>query len=92
MHKIGGNDCPTLPFLACLEVDPHLFESLLIKLRSAGKMVFTENVLPASDCWNTTLALIHSPEECERGQFRGNKTFKFLAVVRKFPFPTVTVF
>lgn len=55
-------------------------------------MVFTENVLPASDFWNTTLALIHSPEECKRGRFRGNKTFKLLAVVRKFPFPTVAVF
>lgn len=55
-------------------------------------MVFTENVLSASDFWNTTLALIHSPEECKRGWFRSNKTFKLLAVVRKFPFPTVVVF
>lgn len=30
---------------------PHLFELLLIKQRSVGKMVFTENVLPASDFW-----------------------------------------
>lgn len=69
--------------------DPHLFELVFINQRSASKMVFTENVLPASDFWTMSLVLIHSPEECERGQFRGNKTFKFLAVVRKFPFPTV---
>lgn len=43
---------------------PHLFELLLIKQRSAGLMVFTENILPASDFWTTTLVLIHSPEEC----------------------------
>lgn len=71
--------------------DPHLFELLLIKQRSASKMVFMENILPASDFWTTTLVLSHSPEECERGWFRGNKTFKLLAVVRKFPCSTVTV-
>lgn len=70
---------------------PHLFELLLIKQRSADKMVSTENVLPASDFWAMTLVLIHSPEECRRGRFRGNKSFKLLAVVRKFPFPTVAV-
>lgn len=70
---------------------PYLFELLLIKQRSASKMVFMENVLPASDFWTTTLVLSQSPEECERGRFRGNKTFKLLAVVRKFPCPTVAV-
>lgn len=70
---------------------PHLFELLLIKQRSVDKMVFTENVLPASDFWTTTLVLIHSTEEHRRGRFRGNKTFRLLAVVRKFPFPTVAV-
>lgn len=55
-------------------------------------MVFTENVLPTSDFWNTTLALIHSPEECKRGRFRGNKPFELLAAVRKFLFPTVALF
>ncbi|RLW05876.1 hypothetical protein DV515_00004903 [Chloebia gouldiae] len=49
---------------------PHLFELLLIKQGSAGKMVFTENVLPVSGFWTTTLVLICSPEEFERGRFR----------------------
>lgn len=44
----------------------HLSQLLLIKQRSAGKMVFIENVLPAGDFWTTTLVLTHSPEECER--------------------------
>lgn len=67
----------------------HLSQLLLIKQRSAGKMVFIENVLPASDFWTTTLVLTHSPEECERGLFRDNETFKLLPIVRKFPFPTM---
>lgn len=69
----------------------HLFELLLIKQRSAGKIFFIENVLPGSDFWTTILVLIHSPEGCERGLLRDNETFKLLPMMRKFPFPTMAV-
>lgn len=84
--------CAKLVEMTAYQIDdPHLFELLLVKQNWAGKMVFMENVLPASDFWTTTLVLSHGPEESERGQFRGNKTFKLLDVVRKFKFPCPTV-